>query len=88
MIIPNLPSSQKITDKDGNLSAEWFQFFSSLVNALQQTISDEGILIPTQTAANITRLDTTKSARRLLFDSDNDVAKVNLTGTFKTIQTA
>jgi hypothetical protein len=88
-LIPSLPSTRMLVDANGKMTDDWYDFFSTLTNVLQNTLSLEGILLPPQAATEITRLDNNgKSQRRVLFDSTNNVAKVNLTGTFKTIQTA
>ena len=88
MSIPNLPANRNITDKNGRMTDEWYLFFSNLITALQQTISDEGILLPGQVNDNVTLLNTSASQRRILFNTTNNTAQVNLTGTFVTIQTA
>lgn len=87
MSIPNLPSGRKIADDDGNINDEWLGFFEQLTIALQQVISDEGILLPGQDATNVLSLNTDKSIRKILFNTTDNVAQVNLTGTFVTIQT-
>lgn len=88
MSIPNLPNGRKIADGDGNINDEWLQFFQQLIIALQQVISDEGILLPGQDSTNVDSLNTDKSIRKILFNTTDNVAQVNLTGTFVTIQTS
>jgi hypothetical protein len=87
MIIPNFENIQ-LVDRNGMLTEAGQLLFQNLFSQLQLYISNEGLKIPQQTAANIALLNTSQSVGNLLYDSDNDLAKVNINGTFKTIQTA
>lgn len=53
MNIPDLPVSP-VTENDGNPTAPELQFRQNLVQALQSVTSDEGLVPPSQTTANIT----------------------------------
>ena len=53
MNIPDLPVGT-ITEEDGNPTAPEYQFRQNLVQALQSVTSDEGLVPPSQTTANIT----------------------------------
>ena len=53
MNIPDLPVEQT-TDKEGFPTPSEYQFRQNLVQSLQSVTSDEGLVPPTQTPANIT----------------------------------
>lgn len=52
MNIPNFVDMQVI-DKDGFFTPEWKIIMQNLIQTLQQNASDEGLVAPTQNAANI-----------------------------------
>ena len=56
MKIPNF-INQRFVDKDGNLTEHWQHTLEQLFQELQQQMSDEGHIAPSQTAANIAVLD-------------------------------
>jgi hypothetical protein len=87
MNIPNFQSS-KFVDSNGYLTNEWQLIMQQLIQALQQNLSNEGYKLPQQSAANIATLNTTDSTGNLIYDSTNNVAKVNLNGTYVTITTS
>lgn len=95
MIIPNFQNT-KIVDRNGYLTEEWQNIFQALFTALQGNVSEEGFHIPQQSAANIATLQTQFAAATnpatyygdMLYDSTNDLLKVNIAGTFKTITTS
>lgn len=84
-IIPNF-MQMKMVDENGHATPEFHNYQTLLNQALQNMLSNEGIKTPQQTADNITALNTTKSTSALLYDSDNHELKVNINGTFKTVQ--
>lgn len=53
--IPNLPQN-KMVDENGNPTPEELTFREALVTSLQNNLGSEGVVIPTQTAANITKI--------------------------------
>lgn len=83
--IPNY-ALMKIVDEKGNATPEFHNYQMLLNQALLQMLSNEGIKTPQQTASNITALNTEKSIGALLYDSENHLLKVNINGTFKTVQ--
>lgn len=87
MIIPNL-DIEIFVDKDGKLTASARLFLSQIVTLLQQNLSDEGYILPPQSAANITRLSNIKSVRGLLYNTDTNKAMICENGTYKTIVTS
>jgi hypothetical protein len=85
MNIPNFIDSQVVNEK-GYLTDTWKQIFTQLFTQLQSGLSDEGLVVPNQSATNIAQLNGKLSA--LLIESDTGELKININGTFKTIQTS
>jgi hypothetical protein len=95
-IFPDLPREQPLVGKDGLINPYWALFFDNLVASLQTNFNPEGILVPSQTAANIALLvegtapspptgaATRTSIANILYDSTNDLFKGNIAGTWKT----
>lgn len=98
LLIPNLPPAQQelfsVMDAPGgkryHMHPVWHSFFSQLTTALQFNLSQEGIIVPKQTALNIAKLNVTNPDKfgATIYDNDNHVAKINLNGVFKTITTS
>ena len=76
----------RMVDKEGMLTPEWKSILTDLFATLQDRMSDEGLVMPSQPASNIALL-TSSDNGAMVYDSDNNVAKININGTFKTIQT-
>jgi len=87
MIIPNIPNDRKIVDDNGMITEVWASFFSNLITQLSQNLSDEGYVLPSQSAANIATLSTNDNKSRIIWNIDTEKAMVNNDGTFKEIQT-
>lgn len=86
MAIPALENI-KFVDERGYLTSEWRSILQSLFDTLQIRFSDEGLVMPSQTAANILKLK--KSANgSMVYDSTNNLAKININGAWKTITTS
>ena len=93
-VFPDLPRTSQVLDKDGNMLGEWLLYFQNLTLALQTNFKPEGIVVPSQTAANIALLTNTVanpdspylagSLANILYDSTNDAFKGNIAGTWKT----
>ena len=86
MNIPNFINA-KIVDKDGNLTDVWRNIFMQLFSQLQGGLSEEGIKVPQQTTTNIAQIESGNTVGNIVYDSSLNVLKINLNGTFKTIQT-
>jgi hypothetical protein len=94
MNIPNFENVQFV-DRNGYLTEKWALIMQQLITALQTNLSNEGYIVPSQTAANITQIQTNVAASSnpaayngdLLYDSTNNKLKVNLNGAFKEIVT-
>lgn len=78
---------EKLVDENGKLSPIWRNIFISLFDEMTENLSDEGIKAPHQTTLNITKLNTTDSTGKFLYDTDLKKAFINIDGTFKEIQT-
>jgi hypothetical protein len=52
-IFPSIPTESPVVDKDGNLTQLWALSFSSLYQALQTNLSNEGFKFPPLTADQI-----------------------------------
>src|SRR5690348_14397654 len=94
-IFPDLPRNEPLVNKDGTINDYWKLFFDNLVTTLQNNFNPEGILVPSQTAANIAQLNATQpvpptganirlSDANILYDSTNNEFKGNIAGTWKT----
>lgn len=77
-----------VVDKDGMLTQSWRDIFTQLFNILQQNSSQEGTVIPSQSATNIGVIQTNAMNGTMLYDSTNNQAKVVINGVFKTITTS
>lgn len=94
MNIPNFSNSKPV-DKDGNWTSEWALIMQQLISALQSNLSDEGFMLPQQNEGNIEKLHDQYTASsnpsiyygNILYDSDNNLPKINVMGSFVTIQT-
>lgn len=76
----------KIANEDGAPTDEHRRFLEQLTQTLQGFVSNEGVKTPQQTTANITALNTQQSIGALLYDKETHELKVNINGTFKTVQ--
>jgi hypothetical protein len=83
-IFPDLPRNQKFLKEDGRVNDYWLIFFDSLISALQTNYKPEGIVIPPESATNITLLTGMTSYNNILYDSTNNLFKGNIAGTWKT----
>lgn len=82
-IFPDLPRDHPLVNPDGTMSMYWLMFFDQLVLALQQYYSQEGIVVPQLSAADIALLTTSVSGT-VVYDSTNNEFKGNIAGTWKT----
>lgn len=89
MNVPNLPSDFQVVDpKTGIMTSSWQLFFKQFIINLNNAFGDSfGLVMPSQTASNIAAL--TKALNgTILYDTNNNVGKININGTFKTITTS
>jgi len=87
MKIPNY-INEKFVDKNGHLTEPWGHVLEQLFNELQQRMSDEGHIMPSQDATNVAKLDgDVTKAGAVLYNETTKKAMVNIDGTLKEIQT-
>jgi hypothetical protein len=85
--LPTLPR-EKLVTASGDIHPAWRSFHGQLLTYLQANLSQQGYKVPQLTPDQITQLEAdSNTVNTLVIDSTNDVAKINLNGTFKTIQT-
>lgn len=88
MKIPNF-INEKFINEDGYLTEHWQHTLEQLFNELQQQMSDEGHIAPSQDAANVSKLDgDITKAGAVLYNTTTKKAMVNIDGTLKEIQTS
>lgn len=79
----------KFVDENGYLTPEWRGVLQDLFQTLQSRFSDEGLVMPSQTAAKLALLLPPKTqVGTMIYDETNKLAKININGTFKTILTS
>ncbi len=84
MKVPNFEDI-KVVNSDGLLTNEWRQIFTQLFNQMHSNLSDEGLIAPSQTTANIAQLASTEKNGALFNNSDTDSLQVILNGIVKTV---
>lgn len=82
MLVPTLVQ-QQVVDEKGFLTPQWRQFFEQLLQNMQQSLSDEGFLIPPQSAANIALLTDSPNGT-IIYDETNNEFKGKKAGSFMT----
>lgn len=89
-IFPNIPRLKQVIDNNGELTAFWELYFSSLSQALQKNFTSEGILLPNLNASQISIIQSIYTpligsplpqnipdiSGQTIFDSTNRVPKV------------
>lgn len=83
-IFPDSPRNIKVVDKNGYITPEFQLFLDQLILALQTNFKPEGIVVPQESASDITLLTGTQSVGNILYDSTNNAFKGNINGTWKT----
>lgn len=85
MNIPNyIP--EKVITKDGDFTAGWMIVIQNLLQELQNNVGNNGFVIPSLTFAQISQLTNSVNGT-MIYDTTNNVLRVNIGGTFKIIQT-
>lgn len=77
----------KIADSDGYLTPEWRSLFQQLFEVLQKNMGSEGLVMPSQTSANIALL-TNSPDGAMVYDVDNNLANIRINNSWKTITTS
>lgn len=89
-IFPDIPVGQPLVDKDGYLTPTWDFALNDIFQGLQTNFSNEGILFPALSAADIATIqsiyapligsplpqDTPDISGKTVFDSTNRVPKI------------
>ena len=76
----------KVVDEDGNLTSEWSNLFNQLISQLQLNLGNEGYVLPELTTAQIAELtDIDKSKGAMVYDTDLNEFKVNISGVWKVV---
>ncbi len=85
----NIPTFQNIrwVDSEGYLTPEARQTLEQLFTEMQNNLSEQGLVPPSQTADTIAAL-TQASPFTIIGDSTNDLPKIKVGGVFKTILTS
>lgn len=81
-----------MVDKDGYFTPEAHQFFDVLFQQMQNNLSNEGIVIPSLTANQISNINNPLNPNRkppgtTYYNADNHLLQANINGTVKTILT-
>ena len=84
MIIPNF-ANDKLTDKEGTMTAVWANIISQIIQQLQINLSNEGYVLPQLTTTQINGLTGVQSIGAMVYDSTLDEFKVNINGTWKVV---
>lgn len=87
MNVPNY-IHDRLVNKEGLLTEEWQVLIGQLLEELQTNFSNEGLVAPSQTTANINIIQPKALAGTLIYDTDTNQLMVNIDGTFKAIQVA
>jgi hypothetical protein len=81
--VPNLPIGQ-IVDENGNATDDELTFRHALITNLQNNFGNEGVVVPTQTAANINTIQNNQLANgqyscafgTIIYDSTNNLIRI------------
>ena len=74
----------KFVDKEGYLTPGWSNILQELFQSLQADFSDEGLVIPSQTAADIAKL-TDAPNWTVIGDTTNNALKIKIDDELRTI---
>ena len=78
----------KFVDENGMLTPEWRTILWQLFEGLQNNFSNEGLVPPSQTAANIALLNPTVSLPgTIVYDTTDNVLKADIANTWQTLET-
>ena len=83
MKVPNFENIQ-VVDKNGFLTNEWRQIMTELFTQMHTSLSDEGLIAPSQSTSNITQLSVAEKNGATFYDSDLHAQKVIINGIVKT----
>ena len=81
--IPKFIHAPFVDLKTGEMHPAWEGVMTQLMTQLANTLSNEGVKIPTQPTATITKLNTMQSLGGIIYDSETNQFKGNVNGTYK-----
>lgn len=86
MNIPNMPHiDDPITDQGHKINAGWYRFLQQLVTEMQSNLSQEGLGIPSQSAGNISKLQSSSPSPSLIYNQDEKKYLLPIDGIYKTV---
>lgn len=68
MFVPTMPQ-EKVVNEKGGLTKPWKNFFEQMIQNMQQALSNEGLLAPSQTTANIAVIEPNALPGTLIFNT-------------------
>jgi hypothetical protein len=76
----NVPIWQggKVVNPDGTFSQEYMNYWQQVQQNMQQSLSDEGILAPSQSTGNVSVIETNATPGTLLYNKDTGKLLVQL----------
>jgi hypothetical protein len=69
MYVPTLPQGPVIDAETGYWTPEYQQFFEQMVSLMQQSLSNEGFVIPAQSQSNVAIIEAGAIIGTLIFNS-------------------
>jgi hypothetical protein len=85
-MIPNLPQpSSEVVNDQKMLDTIWYLFLSQLITELQNQLSPNGMMIPSQNTATIATLNNAKTLNTMIINSDTQQLLVNITGVYQAV---
>lgn len=76
----------KVIDEEGNFTPEWANLMNQLISQLQLNLGGEGYVLPQLQTAQINELvDANKSTGAMVYDSNTNQFKVNISGAWKVV---
>lgn len=87
MNISNFPKAPMVKD-DKKASDEWIQYFDQTTQQLQQFLSDERYVLPSQDHKNVAILNTNSgNVGSILYNNESKSGQINTEGTYKNLVT-
>ncbi len=87
MNIQSPPLNDPLVDKNGRITSEWIPFMSVLFQQLQSNLSDDGYVLPKNTAAQIAVIEP-KIQPAILYNTTTNQPMIKVGNVFKTITTS
>lgn len=85
-MIPNLPQPSLAVVNDQKMFDNiWYLFLSQLITELQNQLSPNGMMIPSQNTATIATLNNAKTLNTMIINSETQQLLVNVTGVYQAV---